>query len=324
MSDPFAFPPYGIVPEYLVTRASGKEEPPAHFLPTKPMDERRVAKTTFVRQFVDEVRDKYWPEWDPQTGWVGGAVPHMNAMTATDFELFRSIRPLLTIYPALPQGAQTLPRTHAACFATEDINDPKNPTGTFDEFQYYVPDVPATLVKSFGQIFLDGMRLKVGSISMELKARFQRPRAYQVAILHRVTDLSYVLAATATHPSLTAGHCLQGLMAGAFVDAVWKGQPTYVDGVSAALAQYSTDFGDRRVLAGVHYPSDSLITWLVAWRLIDYVFEAGQQARARAFVKQAIRLSRLWPVLNEKFPAKAEPANATVYAGLVSTVRALL
>ena len=46
------------------------------------------------------------------------------------------------------------------------------------------------------------------------------------------------------------------------------------------MKQYMVDIGDRRVFAGVHYPSDNLASWFCALRLCDHFFStAGQDAK---------------------------------------------
>ena len=39
-----------------------------------------------------------------------------------------------------------------------------------------------------------------------------------------------------------------------------------------AIEQYATDIGDRRVMAGLHYPSDNLCSWLITLRMANHVF----------------------------------------------------
>jgi hypothetical protein len=43
-----------------------------------------------------------------------------------------------------------------------------------------------------------------------------------------------------------------------------------------ALQQYAVDMGDRRVFAGVHYPSDNLSSWLMIMRIARHVFVRGE------------------------------------------------
>jgi hypothetical protein len=89
---------------------------------------------------------------------------------------------------------------------------------------------------------------------------------------------------------------MQGLFGGLtlhlWLDKFDKG--TYNSATQVALQQYATDFGDRRVLAGVHYPSDSMITWIICFKLIPNVVDQPDRASAIKFMKAAIRRSRVW------------------------------
>ena len=55
-----------------------------------------------------------------------------------------------------------------------------------------------------------------------------------------------------------------------------------------ALQQYAVDMGDRRVFAGVHYPSDNLSSWLMVMRVANHVF-------VRSEVK-----AKLWQAISER------------------------
>ena len=61
-----------------------------------------------------------------------------------------------------------------------------------------------------------------------------------------------------------------------------------------SLQQYATDFGDRRVFAGLHYPSDTLITWLICFMLVEYVVKPNEINDAKVFLKECIRKSVVW------------------------------
>jgi len=56
------------------------------------------------------------------------------------------------------------------------------------------------------------------------------------------------------------------------------------------LRQFTVDIGDRRVFAGVHYPSDNLSSWYTALKLIPHVFTEPTDAWVRDFLWKAIDL----------------------------------
>ena len=43
-----------------------------------------------------------------------------------------------------------------------------------------------------------------------------------------------------------------------------------------ALLQLAVDIGDRRVFAGIHYPSDAIASWIVVKTLADHVFRNSE------------------------------------------------
>ena len=103
-------------------------------------------------------------------------------------------------------------------------------------------------------------------------------------------------AKSAFTPSIMSGHSLQGLYA---APAAYLDQQQQIDvlpGARRSLAQFGVDFGDRRVFAGVHYPSDNLASWFIALKLAPPCFGA-QGPSARAFMIDAIRQSRVHATL---------------------------
>jgi hypothetical protein len=51
------------------------------------------------------------------------------------------------------------------------------------------------------------------------------------------------------------------------------------------LGQFGVDIGDRRVFAGVHYPSDNMASWIMALRLVK---EEVPDQRVFRFLANAI------------------------------------
>ena len=81
---------------------------------------------------------------------------------------------------------------------------------------------------------------------------------------------TYQDARTAVTPSMISGHCFETIMGGAaaYCRAIDAGLGS--DTIDA-LARHTVDVGDRRVFAGVHYPSDNLSSWLTALLLMPIV-----------------------------------------------------
>ena len=100
-----------------------------------------------------------------------------------------------------------------------------------------------------------------GHIALRLKDRFQRPRPYQAALL-MASDITPHLAETAQTPSFPSGHALQAYCVVAAVLNAVASTTTISPGLTA-LMRLAHDIGDRRVLAGVHYPSDNYASAVV-------------------------------------------------------------
>lgn len=121
-----------------------------------------------------------------------------------------------------------------------------------------------------------------------LKREFLRPRPYQAALLLEYDSFHSERALSATHSSFYSGHCLEGIIFCAAVAETWMENSSTIDESAVQdLARYAVDFGDRRVFAGVHYPSDNIASWVLALKLIPNIFD--NPLRITAFVKKAIK-----------------------------------
>jgi hypothetical protein len=137
-----------------------------------------------------------------------------------------------------------------------------------------------------------------------IKAQLLRPRPYQAAMLVGRDDLVVEIGKTAFHSAMMSGHALQGILLACSVYEDWldQYQPPSTERL-AALAQYAVDWGDRRVFAGVHYPTDNISSWGLALSLIPHVFR--HQAQILPFARAAIiEKSRIYKIIREDFTGK--------------------
>jgi hypothetical protein len=309
-----SLPPHGILANDYSDLANPSSAPPRDFKSGagKLTEEQLNEKNAFVDEVVKKIKDLYWPEWLLQNSkWDGKSAVSINELTGQDLKLLVGLRFKLRDYVGLKD--RVVCRTHSECFTTEDSRE-----SPFAEFKHYCPDIKGEWLVAFPNLFQAGMDDKVGSIDLQLKVRFQRPRPYQAAFLMKDPHFTCRLATTAMHPSLIAGHCIQALFGGLNVHLIWKNETEAYATIESALEQYSTDFGDRRVLAGVHYPSDSLITWLVCFMLLPYVVIVSQQNSAKKFLQRSIKKSRVWTFVNSAVGKKQ--ITCAVYKKLIAAV----
>jgi hypothetical protein len=85
---------------------------------------------------------------------------------------------------------------------------------------------------------------------------------------------------------LISGHALQGLTY--LISAVLDAHPPLSGHNLATAKALAVDIGDRRVFAGVHFPSDNLASWLVALKYSDE-FWPGRGAVARSLVRDCVQ-----------------------------------
>ena len=215
-----------------------------------------------------------WPRYDkPTKSWIGSATKSMHQLTLADFELLKVLRPRLSD-SAGPPVAQMSKKD---LFILEDIKrDPQTGLRLSDRgpdlsLRKYLETVlePAKVDDLVGG-FLDGVNAKAGNVDLEMKLDMQRPRAYQMALLLDQDWFTHQDARTAVTPSMISGHCVETLMGG--VATYYRAEQLGVSKTALeSLAQHTVDVGDRRVLAGVHYPSDNISSWLTGLMLCAQV-----------------------------------------------------
>lgn len=248
----------------------------------------------WLRDMAAELAEVLWPCFDAGTGtWQGTAAKAMLSLTTVDLSLMAKLAAHLSL-PATLDG-KPLDLTHLKAFEIEDEPRPSDPRyASLDAYlPKLVPEALEALKNAIKQHLVD-----LGPAPLRLKELMQRPRAYQVALLLGLKDFRYQHARSAVSPSMISGHAMQGLMGrcAGFLRA--RRELERVPGAVGAAEQYAIDVGDRRVYAGVHYPSDNLGSWIVSLRLAGAMFgNAGVEAHA--FMSRAISRSLVLKAMRE-------------------------
>jgi hypothetical protein len=256
----------------------------------------------WVNDLVADIRSLIWPQ----------TIATVDSLLDADFALLQALHPSmgLPINSALPTTVQ-----HYDFFAQED--DPNIAFGK--GYEAYDDTLPKHVMDNFMTVWTAGIADKVGSLDLQLKNAIQRPRAYQVALIQGRDTFRYRSAATANTPSMVSGHCLQGSLAGCTAFATWGGSMT--SNSVEKLQQFTMDIGDRRVFAGVHYPSDNLSSWYTALKLIPHVFVRPTDAWVTAFLWKAIdSRSMVFDAIKKHIDANP---NSSPYRKAVDKIKAI-
>lgn len=291
------FPPYGIMDNDYLKNLGSKNLPgspaesivPPDFGACGEIDAagREAAWVDLRDRIVHEIEDSIWPVWDAKSrAWKGAAVANMLPLTCADLEILLQLRvgPHLAInsLPTANTRAINCP-SHLAFFEEEDQ------AKIFSSYSFYDRTLDSRFAPTFADAFFAGLGAKCSSTQLQLKQRFQRPRAYQIAFLMAISEFNLEEATSSMTPSMVSGHSLQGLIGvGAVMEQIIKSGVSFTDDNWQALRQFAVDIGDRRVMAGVHYPSDNLASWIVLMRLARHIYHCEE-------VKH-----RLWRAITEQ------------------------
>ena len=273
-------PPWGFMDKVAQADADGDRQPkgwnkaPADWVPWR-------------NALVEDIHNLIWPKYKPDgADWKVDRITRLND---ADFALLKRLTKNLGLQISGPQSPRAI---HVDLFDEEDSVE--KPFGS--SYECYDPIFVGPLKAQMSSVLMEGVGLKAGRLSFQLKRVFQRPRPWQVAYINDPsTTYSYRQALSANTPSLVSGHCLQGSMAGCNAFAVF-GASMNAQSLNQ-LQHFTVDIGDRRVFAGVHYPSDNLSSWYAALKLIEHVFDDGRIDDVKAFFAKAIDRSLVYQAI---------------------------
>jgi PAP2 superfamily len=268
----YLLPPYGLLNKLFLDRIV--DQPiPTDWKPA--MDLETLSKSEGWQQWQDktasQISEILWPTYSGGQ-WNGAATENMWILTVTDFEILDELSPerndIFSRPPISPQASVGI-KVHREWYKAED--DGNEPLGS--HYETYDVGAPRSFVTEVPKLMQTALDTKVASADLLFKQIFQRPRPYQVAKLMGRERFFYEHSVYATTPSLPSGHCLQGMLSGAAVYSDYNETDLFRnDDRLACLQQLTVDIGDRRVMAGLHYPSDNICSWILALQLSKFVF----------------------------------------------------
>ena len=232
------------------------------------------------------ITDVLWPLYDRQTQeWQGASIEFMQDLTREDLELMLEMqRP--SHGPRQFDQVVSSPvrllqwKTHRDLFSDEDTEGGSH---VFQGFQFYDRNEDDKSLGAMSHLCFQSDRNKNGNIVSLFKNHLQRPRPMQMALRFNYSQFEYHDAGTSITPSMCSGHCLQSMTSvGGLIERLLD------DGISLhpeqlrVFAQWAVDIGDRRVMAGVHYPSDNIASWILFLSMCEHVFHRSEPKKAIA------------------------------------------
>jgi len=226
-------------------------------------------------QRTDDIVRVLWPRFDFKIlQWQGATadVNYMLELTRLDLELLLEIQRDRILEKKIESPVTPQKKTHHHLFSEEDE------IGFNNTYHAYDPRMERRLLDQVERAFLNGLTSKVAGSHVQWKAKFQRPRPYQMATFLGYNDFTHEQAITSLSPSLVSGHSLQALLCGGAVIEHFLEKPPSPHTIDC-LEQWLVDFGDRRVMARVHYPSDNLSSWIGGMYLAGRVYRSPDVKR---------------------------------------------
>jgi hypothetical protein len=314
VKDAVPFIPYGLMDEDFLQPVRTGEEVPPDWDPDDP--KRKTNFQTWFKDTLHLIANHLWPVYVTSKSpgaWEGEAADlrTMEELTRADLELLLRIREmnLLDMQPNSLLKDPDIP-THREWFRQEDGSN-----AFMAQHRLYDQTADEKLVRVMRTTYLrDHFSKEMGTIGTRFKERLQRPRPFQMALYFGIHQFTHESALSSLSPSCSSGHALQGLTAvgGVIESLLLKGIHLSQDSWNA-IEQYAVDIGDRRVFAGIHYPSDNLASWIILLRLAPHVYRSLE-------VRE-----RLWHAIStrSKVYELIESSGETVYSPALELLKSL-
>ena len=267
----------------------------------------------WLDNIASALEDNLWPSFNQKTlMWKGKATPTAVALTTEEIAFMSDFHKRLDTFVAGQSTSGFI--KHRTLFAHEDekIGD-KLEIYNFESskfFDQYRGD------RSRNEWFDAAIERNAMAPVLDLKTRFQRPRPYQCSVLLKLTKFKQEFSHSFITPSLPSGHCFQAIMGLLelymrlkHASASNKGLIGSPSSIMVDLAVYAAHIGDRRVMAGLHYPTDNMASWYFAYELAKKlrIDDFPASAEAEEFVKCSVKKSLVYADLALPTTAKNFP-----------------
>jgi hypothetical protein len=162
---------------------------------------------------------------------------------------------------------KSYPKTNYEFFKYEDFY-------TFNWYVYYnyLKQKYPTIIDYY---IIEQQMLSFNKLILELKQLFNRLRPYQSSNIENISITHHISYAGQT-PAMPSGHSVQGFLMGALLyhygSLYFKSLDTKTfEKEINLLIRITKDTGHRRIIAGVHYPSDMIGSYYVYLNIIKYL-----------------------------------------------------
>lgn len=321
-------PPYGIFPDFYRRHGVGDGKIPGDWKhANSPQGEDAFSKWREDR--LAEIRDGLWPEWVPGSGWQGKAAAFAAAMTKREIEIMTEQFVKADKLNQNPFGFDTdhPMATHLAHYEFEDGRLYGDLISYFHEMDenhdrpaigrnfFLYENTPQDALTQ--KAFLDGISTaysgKTNQFYFWFKQRLMRLRPFQAALIFGISEFQSRRAITAMHSSIVSGHASTGILirCGALENWLYNGDVPEL--MLTSFKRYIMDVGDRRVFAGVHYPTDNISSWVLALKLIPHVFKNRPKAVMGIVLDAITKHSDVFNVIESQYQNDQHLGRAFTY-----------
>jgi len=131
----------------------------------------------------------------------------------------------------------------------------------FKILEYLIPKLNKKYNKNYSKEYFINETVKFNKLILYIKNKINRPRPYQIAKYLNNNEIKILESNSANTPSCPSGHAFQGFMLFYLIKKHY----------GIELLNYATDIGNRRIMAGLHFVGDNIISYYLFRLVIDMI-----------------------------------------------------